>query len=209
MTTTLPPPPPVLPRLRATDRRTIAAGTLCWRVYRAGGEFPSPWNRMRHYGPTATGRFDHQEPPPHDDPDRSVVYLAFDATGALSEAFQSTRTIDRRRQEPWLIAFGLAEDVVALDLTRLWPTRAGGSQAIATGKHATAQAWSRAIYRSYPEVAALLYRSSMAGGSLNLALYERAEHAISTNPILHLPLTHPGLALPIARAASKLGYGLR
>jgi hypothetical protein len=25
----------------------------------------------------------------------------------------------------------------------------------------------------------------------------------------HLPLTHPGLALPLSRAAAKLGYGLR
>ena len=33
--------------------------------------------------------------------------------------------------------------------------------------------------------------------------------AIDAGPVVHLPLTHPGLALPLARAASKLGYGLR
>ncbi|HXG26345.1 MAG TPA: hypothetical protein VNL94_05780, partial [Candidatus Binatia bacterium] len=96
-----------------------------------------------------------------------------------------------------------------LDLTRLWPTHAGASQAIATGRRSTAQAWSRAIYRDYPEVAGLLYRSSMAGGSHNVALYERARPAIPSRPALHLPLTHPGLALPLARAAARLGYGLR
>jgi len=100
-------------------------------------------------------------------------------------------------------------DVAALDLTRLWPTRAGASQAIATGRRVTAQAWSRAIYRTYPGVAALVYRSSMAGSSVNVALYERASAEISSVPVVHLPLTHPGLALPLERAASKLGYGLR
>jgi len=96
-----------------------------------------------------------------------------------------------------------------LDLTRLWPTRAGASQAIATGRRPTAQAWSRAIHRSYAEVTGLLYRSAMAGGSLNLALYERALAFIPSTPAVHLPLSHPGLALPLARVASKLGYLMR
>jgi hypothetical protein len=208
----LPPPPADLPRLRRTDLRAIPAGTLVWRIYRAGGPHPTAWNELRHYGPAPTGRFDHQEPPPHDDPARGIQYVSLGplgALGALAEAFQDTRTIDRRRQAPWLVGFQLEGDLAALDLTRLWPTRAGASQAIATAKRATAQAWSRAIYRSYPEVEALLYRSSMAGGALNLALYERAAQRIPRSPALHLPLTHPGLALPISRAAAKLGYGLR
>jgi len=187
----------------------LPTGSICWRVYRAGGEHPGRWNELRRYGPTTTGRFDHQEPPPHEDGIRAILYIARDATAALAEAFQDTRTIDRRRQEPWLVAFELTTDVTALDLTRLWPTRAGASQAIATGRRATAQAWSRAIYRAYPDVAALVYRSSMAGSSINVALYERAAASISSVPVVHLPLTHPGLALPLARAASKLGYGLR
>src|SRR4029079_17949012 len=96
-----------------------------------------------------------------------------------------------------------------LDTTRLWPTRAGASQAIATGPRPTAQAWSRIFHRSYPNLAGVLYRSSMAGGSLNVALYERAEAALPAAPTTHVPLSHPGLALPLARAASKLGYLLR
>jgi hypothetical protein len=205
----LPPPPPTLPRLRARDLRTLPTGSLLWRIYRAGGEHPATWGELRHYGPTATGRFDHQEPPPHDDPDRAILYAGLDAMAALAEAFQDTRTIDRRRREPWLAGFALSADLVALDLSRLWPTRAGASQAIATGRRVTAQAWSRAIYRAYPEVQALLYRSAMAGGFFNVALYERAANGVPSSPTIHIPLTHPGLALPLARAASKLGYGLR
>ena len=55
----------------------------------------------------------------------------------------------------------------------------------------------------------MYYRSSMAGGAFNAALYERAEAAVPSTPAVHLPLTHPGLALPLGRAASKLGYLLR
>ena len=205
----LPPPPRDLPKLYRRDLANLAPGTLCWRVYRAGGPHPVTWNELRRHGPTATGRFDHHEPPPHDDPVRAITYLALDAVGAIAEAFQGGRLVDRRRQAPWLVGFELTEPVAALDLTRLWPTRAGASQAIATGRRATAQAWSRAIYRAYPEVAGLLYRSSMSGGSLNLALYERARPAIASQPTLHLPLTHPGLSLPLARAAARLGYELR
>ena len=205
----LPPPPRELPKLRRRDVATLAAGTLCWRVYRAGGPHPATWRDFRHHGPTATGRFDQQEPPPHDDPTRAIAYVALEAIGAIAESFQGTRLIDRRRQAPWLVGFELTEVLEVLDLTRLWPTRAGASQAIATGRRSAAQAWSRAIYRSYPSVAGLLYRSSMAGGSSNVALYERAFPAIPAQPTIHLPLTHPGLSLPLARAAARLGYGLR
>lgn len=207
--TKLPPPPRELPKLRRRDVATLAAGTMCWRVYRAGGPHPVTWSELRHHGPTATGRFDHQEPPPHDDPVRAILYVGLDAVGALAEAFQGTRLIDRRRQSPWLVGFELVEAVELLDLTRLWPTRAGASQAIATGRRSTAQAWSRAAYRDYPEVAGLLYRSSMSGGSSNVALYERAVPALPPRPTVHLPLDHPGLSLPLARAAERLGYGLR
>jgi RES domain len=205
----LPPPPRELPKLRRRDVTTLAAGTLCWRVYRAGGPHPVTWAEFRGHGPTATGRFDHQEPPPHDDPARAISYVALDAVGAIAESFQEGRLIDRRRQVPWLVGFELAGALELLDLTRLWPTRAGASQAIATGRRSTAQAWSRAIYRSYPELAGVRYRSAMAGGSINVALYERARAAMPANPTIHLPLTHPGLSLPLARAAARLGYGLR
>jgi hypothetical protein len=205
----LPPPPPELPKLRRRDIATLAPGTVCWRVYRAGGPHPTVWNEFRAHGPTATGRFDHQPPPPHDDPDRSILYVALDTIGALAEAYQAGRMIDRRRQAPWLVGFELEAPVEVLDLTRLWPTRAGASQAIATGRRVTAQAWSRAVHRDYPTLAGLLYRSSMAGGSLNVALYERAQPRLAATPTVHVPLSHPGLSLPLARAAARLGYGLR
>src|SRR4051812_24906663 len=108
MNAKLPSPPPSLPRLRTTDVRVLEPGTLCWRVYRAGGEHPVTWHAFRHHGPAATGRFDHQEPPPHEDPVRAVIYVALDTIAAIAESFQETRTIDRRREDPWLVGFELA-----------------------------------------------------------------------------------------------------
>ena len=128
---------------------------------------------------------------------------------ALVEAFQDLRTIDRRRREPWIVGFELELDVVALGLGGAWPTRAGSSQAVSSGRRDVARAWSREIYAAYPNVQALIFPSAMAGGSTNLALYERASDALPVRPRFHAPLTHPGLLDPIKRIAAQYGYGMR
>jgi len=48
----------------------------------------------------------------------------------------------------------------------------------------------------------------MFGGAIAFALYERAEDAIPRRPVVHLPLTHPGLQWPIRRIAAVLGFNL-
>jgi hypothetical protein len=181
---------------------------VLWRVYRAGGRHPVVWSRFRSFGPLATARFDHHPPPALEDPDLAILYAALDVTGAVAEAFQVSRTIDRSRQEPWLVGVETVRVIAALDLAGTWPTRAGASQAIATGRREIARGWSRAIHATFPEIEALLYRSSMAGGSRNVALYERAADAIPAHPIVHVPLTHPGLDVPVRRLADRLGYEL-
>lgn len=205
----LPLPPDVLPPLRDADLQILPRGRLLWRLYRSSGAHPALWDSFRSYGPTATGRFDHHEPPAHVDSVRAIAHAALDIRGALAEAFQDTRTIDRYRDEPFLVGFGLADDLVALGLAGSWPTRAGASQAITSGRRDIARAWSRAIYASYDQVRGLLYPSSMAGGSTNLAIYERGRHSVPRQPTVHLPLTHPGLRLPVQRVAAELGYAIR
>lgn len=204
----LPYPPPGLSDI-APEIIPNSPGTLFWRVYRAGGSHPVAWNTFRIFGPVATGRFDHHEPPPRDQPSRGIYYAADDAATAIVEAFQDTRVIDRGTHEPWLVAFAINTDLVALDLTGSWPTRVGASQAIATGRRDVARAWSRVIWAAYPGVCALRYRSSMAGGALNTAIYERAERLLPPQPALNLPLAHPGLTPDLSRIASRHGYGLR
>jgi hypothetical protein len=205
----LPQPPATLSGL-APDLVVVPRGTLLWRVYRAGGLHPVAWNELRTYGPLATGRFDHHEPPAHEQPDRGILYAATTAAVAIVETFGETRLIDRLDRDPWLAAFRLEADLEALDLGGPWPTRAGASQAIATGRRDVARAWSRAIWASYPDLTALRYRSSMAGGTaFNLALYERAGRTLPPQPALNIPLDHPGLAADLNRVAAAYGYDLR
>ena len=77
------------------------------------------------------------------------------------------------------------------------------------GTQERAQAWSREIYLAYPSISGLLYPSAMAGASLNVALYERAADRLPNHPLLHLPLSHPGLEPALDRVANTFGYGLR
>ena len=204
----LPRPPLSLASIPA-DIHVLPAGQLLWRVYRASGAHPSSWNTMRAYGPVATARFDHQEQPPHVDPDRQILYAAQTPATAIVEACQDTRLIDRLDRDPWLAAFVTAVDLELLDLTGTWPTRAGASQAIASGRRDVARSWSRLVWSGYPSVEGLRYRSSMAGGGVNIVIYERGSAAMPTHPAINVPLTHPGLAPDLNRIAHEYGYGLR
>jgi len=128
---------------------------------------------------------------------------------AIVEVFQDARLIDRVLDSPWLVAFELTRDVTALDLRGPWPTVAGASQAIASCRRDTAQAWSRAIYEAYPTVGALISPSAMAGGATNVAVFERSRDALPKQPRLHVPLAHPGLEASLSRIATTFGYDLR
>lgn len=206
----LPRPRLPLPVITASDLTAVDEGTAIWRVYRTAGSHPAAWDTFRFYGPVAVGRFDHQVPPTHDDTDRGILYGALEGYTAVVEAFQDGRVIDRFRDSPWLVAFELERNLLALELRGSWPTMAGASQAIASGRRDVAQAWSREIFDAYPDVQGLLYSSAMAGGgATNIALYERAETKLPAMPLLHVPLAHPGLESDLNRIAAKYGYGLR
>jgi RES domain len=188
----------------ADERRVVAAGTTVWRVYFRSGPHPGNWNAFRAWGPT-NARFDHQAPPPGAS-DREILYAAERGRACLAEVFQDTRTIDRMRRRPWIVAFQLTRDVNLLDLTGLWPTRTGASQAISTGPRRRAQRWSRRIYEAFPDVEGLCYPSSMCGGELAYALYERAENTIAPTPSFHRALADPALLTPLEEAARRIGY---
>jgi hypothetical protein len=128
--------------------------------------------------------------------------------GSIAETYQDTRLIDRVDGEPWLAAFELEVDLIALDLTGSWPTRAGASQAIATGRRSVSRAWSRLIWSQYRDIHGIWYPSAMSGGTRNLAAFERGQAELPNNPALNVPLAHPGLLADLNRIADKYGYGL-
>jgi len=184
----------------------VAAGTRLWHVYFRSGTHPRPWDDFRAYGPIATARFDHHQTPPHVQ-DRHIYYAGSSGPMCVLEVFQARRTINRRRNDPWLVGFALRRAVTLLDLTGTWTTRAGASMAINMGSRSRARRWSQVFYEAYPDIDGLWYASSMYGNAPAVALYERAEDAVQGGgPFLHLPLSSPGLAVPLYQLAVDMNY---
>ncbi len=199
--------PPSVDELRELrpELRTLRSGTTVARIYARGGRHPGGWSDFRVVGPVPTARFDHHV----EGGQRGVFYGARSLTTCVAEVFQDTRIVDRSAADRCLAAFRLERAVRLLDLTGDWPTRAGGSQAIASGPRTRAQAWARAIYEAYPRVEGLWYPSSMHGGRPALVFFERAADALPADPEVDVPLSHPGLLPDLVRAADALGYLMR
>lgn len=176
-----------------------------WRIYYRGGPHPVAWNRFRRWGPAANMRFDHHSPPPRVQT-RSVMYGSLVVPTCFAEVFQDTRTIERSRNQPWLVGFALTRDVALLDLTGNWPTRAGASMAMTAGRRDRARRWSRRIYEDYPAIEGLWYGSSMDANQPAVALYERAQGALPPRPLFHRAVADPALDLQVASAALRFNY---
>ena len=200
------PDPPSKAQLQAIgpDIAILHEGTRLWRIYFRGGPHPTTWNQFRKYGPT-NSRFDHHTTPKRVQ-QRAITYLAEKGPTCLAEVYQDTRTIDRRRDNPWLVRFETVRDVSLLDLTNLWPTRAGASMAINSGSRAKARKWSRAIYSAYASVEGLLYCSAMHGNRPAVALYDRATSAMPVTPTFNRALIDPSMTTVLSNAAVELNY---
>jgi RES domain-containing protein len=199
--------PPSVGDLRAVrpELHTLRSGTTVVRTYARGVRHRATWNDFRFVGPVPTARFDHHI----EVEQRGVLYGASSLTTGVAEVFQGTRLVDRSTADRCLAAFRLVRAVRLLDLTADWPTRAGASQAMASGPRTRAQAWARTIYEAYPRVEGLWYPSSMHGGHPALVLFEHATDALPGDPDIDVPLSHPGLLPDLVRAANALGYLIR
>jgi hypothetical protein len=186
--------------------RELVAGEVLWRLYFRGGRHPTFWNTFRSFGPTGA-RFDHQVPPPRLQV-RRILYGALEGPTCIAEVFQDTRVIDRAARDPWLVGFELIQPLVLLDLSGVWPTRAGASMALSTGPRPRARRWAQAIYAAYPDVQGLFYPSSMHGNRPAVVLWERGAGAMPPMPIFHRPLLDPALLPVLSRVALDIGYGL-
>ncbi len=170
-----------------------------------------PWNGMRSYGPT-TSRFDHHTAPRRAHPSRSIAYLTYGPTrfvAALAEFFQDGNggvgPIDRSNRQPAMTQFELAADVQLLDLDSGWVTRAGGNQAIISGRRSRAREWARAIYSEHPSMQGVAFGSSVWGPGHCIALWDRGLPAIPGAPLTSRTLDDPVLGVALANAALALG----
>lgn len=140
--------------------------------------------------------------------DRGILYAASDLITALAECFQDLGVIDTVSGSPYLAIVRLKRPGTLLSLRSDWPTRAGASQALATGSHASGRGWSTAIYEDLPQIEGLEFDSAMHREGVNYALYERAESALEALPTVNIPLTHRGLRPVLRNAAAELNFGL-
>lgn len=202
----LPEPPPRggLTSLRPAER-ILKENTLLWRIYFLGGSYPTAWDEFRAWGPKKDARFDHHLPPPRLQA-RKILYAATRIYTCFAEAFQASRTIDRTVRAPRLVGFETARPIRLLDLMGTWPTQAGASMAINTGRRDRARRWSLRIYEDYPNIEGLLYPSSMDSNQAAVALYERAEPCLPSRPTFDRALADPAVAGVVARAANTFGY---
>jgi hypothetical protein len=181
---------------------------MIWRIYYRSGKRATAWNSFRYYGPT-NSRFNHHTCPKRVQ-DRGIIYATTgrEAIGtAIAEAFQDTRVVDRHRDEPWIVGFTLAKDLVLLNTGGDWPVRAGGSMAINSGSRKNAREWSRAIYRNYANVHGILYPSSLTNQPC-VALYEKAAKGLPVEPAFHESLASPKLLAGLTKLAGHLNYAL-
>ena len=92
------------------------------------------------------------------------------------------------------------------DRASAWTIRAGGNQALCSGDRRVARAWARACYEAFPGLDRLTWTSSVVGHGRRVALTERAADSIPERPDLLCPLSDPGPATAIPRAAHLIGY---
>lgn len=107
-----------------------------------------------------------------------------------------------------MVGFELASPIDLLDLTGVWPTRAGASMALNSGPRPRARRWSQSIYEAYADLHGLYSASSMHANQPLITLHERARDALPPHPVVHRPLNDPALLLGLDRAAVELGYDL-
>ncbi|MEV8195403.1 MULTISPECIES: RES family NAD+ phosphorylase [Rhodococcus] len=206
------PPPPSIAQLRAAgllpkEVLEWQSSEIVWRIHRTTGSYVLPWNALREFGPIL--RFDQYPLPRGDHPGYGVRYGASSPRGALAEAFQSARVIDRHRGDPYLTGVRFTRVLRLLDVSGIgggaWATRVGGNHALDSAPHRLSQHRARTIHRAHTDLGGIIYRGRFAG-STSVAVVERASDAFPQCPVLSLPLSHPGLADAVDAAAYELGY---
>lgn len=182
------------------------------RVFSHGGSHPTTWNAPRHYGPLATGRFDHH---PNGAPSyhaaHSVWYAALEIADdnnglhtALAERFQDTRTVPLSPGFSSLVICQPARTLRLLNLDSRWITQAGGNAAITSGPRIQSRTWAREIRRHYAELDGLVWSSSVHPPGKAIVLWDHDSDTLAPFADLISPLD--GLARVLVPVIDDLGY---
>jgi hypothetical protein len=197
--------PPGVDHLRAIgpDLVDLTPTTPVWRVHQLLGPHPTSWDELRRYGPLTSARFDPHPEPPGTRP-TGVVYLASDVPTALAEVYQETRVVQRGFRGAQLTAWFPARTLRVLDLTDVWPTRAGTSHSLNSGRKDYTRSWARAVTTAWPDLDGMVY-TGMTGRRC-WVLYSPASDAFPSAPEFSHPLAAAALGPALAAAARQIGY---
>lgn len=182
----------------------LPPGTRLGRIHQCSGPHPAEWFEMRSYGPLHSGRFDQHSPPPHDDPEHSVMYTARYAEGidllhiCVAETFAANRIVPLRLNSPHFTVFDTAAP--------LRVAHVGHS----TSNRAITQRWARTQCGTLPTPQGVLYPSSQTphlAPAENVCLWgPQAAPAIPAHPEISIPLSSPALLGDLQQICSALDY---
>lgn len=208
MSTRCPPPPQNLPALRDGD--VVEWDTQVARLYDSSGDYPKSWSSFRRFGPLASARFDHHPRPPTEHEQHSVAYVALrwvtgsgDVVDPLETAALEHFThgvLDRHTNDPRLALWIPTRPLRLLQLSdSTWVSRAGGNAALTSGPREISRVWSQRIYATYPTIDGLVWSSSTLPAGRVAVLYDRAESALPSSPLVNRALCEKELQTPLAR----------
>jgi hypothetical protein len=159
---------------------------------------------FRHHGPLH--RFDHHRHPfgqAADDPDRGIYYAAFTFSGCIIESkWGDTGVIEIKDEH--ICEVTLTRGLTLLDLRGTGAMRAGSVAALAKiPDRPLSQAWSRFFYEHpdlYTPIDGICY-SNAHNDEGAVALYERAQSALTCSPSQVMRLDDPALRSAIQQIA--------
>jgi len=209
----LPDPDPTrFPDLEASHVYTTESRDRLVRVFSPAGEHPMNWDDYRHFGPLATGRFDHHPDGEARHHPRQGVWYAAIETGtengglatALAERFQDSRTVPLGDRFHHLVVCHPGRSLTLLNMRSGWITKAGGNAAIGSGRRDRSRTWAREIHRTYPALDGIVWSSSVYPPGNAIVLWSGEVPALAASAIAIAPLAE---LLPyVVRAANTLGY---
>ena len=192
--------------------RRLAIGSVLHRVYMQGGQYPTSWDEFRFSGPLS--RFDHHVSNCERKVDgsalRGVLYAAEHVATALAEVYEGMgRSVNRKRNSPWIVSFRTKCELQLLDLTGSFGLRAGASGVLNSCAHTYAQNWSRGFYEVYRGIEGLYYQSSLTN-KIAVMLYERSRRKVACSELLlHTALSEPSYSDDLKEAVAEIGYHVR
>lgn len=180
--------PPAPLTATGDDIRILDADQTLFRIHTVDGQYPTPWNGLREFGPLPQSRWEPHPAPSTHHSEIGVAYTALDFTTAFAEVFQNRRRI-RVSTDKAITAWSPTRPLRLLDLTGMWPIRNGASSSLHAAPKSTTRTWAHEIHRQ------LVDRHDLDG------LY--APSTMTPEPVIVL-FTPAGTAFPAAPAFSQL-----